>query len=275
VSWPAATRAQARFLGNLRRARERRESGCCLVEGATLLGEALGAGLTPRLIAVADDLPEPELDLVRRAERAGAEVVGVSARSAERLSDREHARGLLAAVPLPPSWTGALPENGPVLAIVLCGLQDPGNVGTLLRSARAFGAAVVLATPGSADPFGPKVVRASAGASLHVPTAESPWESLGEVARRSRLAIAAARPPSAGAGPAIETLPDRCLLLLGHETQGLPELRGATTVSVPHEPCVESLNVAMAGSILMAGWYRARRGPRSGPGDATPGGGSR
>ena len=82
-------------------------------------------------------------------------------------------KGLDAAVPQPPRWDGQLARTGPALLVALCGLQDPGNVGTLLRSARAFGAAAVLLTEGSADAFGPKVVRASAGAALWLPTAET------------------------------------------------------------------------------------------------------
>jgi TrmH family RNA methyltransferase len=262
MSWPPATAAQVELLSDLRLPKGRREQGCCLVEGEILLGEALGADLVPRLVAVGPGLPESAQRLLQRAAERGASVVTLTERGARRLSDREQAPGLLAAAPLPPPWDGTLPDAGPALVVGLCGLQDPGNVGTLLRSALAFGASAALLLPGTADAFGPKVVRASAGAALRLPVSEVETEALLRLAQSQRLRPVAAQPPrSAGAppGPAAAQLPERCLLLLGHETRGVPALAGLEPASVPHEPAVESLNSAMAGSILMADWYRQRR----------------
>jgi len=261
VSLVPATRAQLAALADLREASGRRASGRLLVEGPTLLLEALAAGLLPALVAAEDPPADGAREALERARAAGAPLVGVSARDAARISDREHARGLLAAVPQPRAWDGVLPAVGPVLVLALCGLQDPGNAGTLLRSARAFGAAAVLFVPGSADPFGPKVVRASAGAALRVPLGAAETSALPALARRHGLRLLAAQPPRADAGPgsAHGAPPARCLLLLGHETRGVPGLPDAEPAVVPHEPGVESLNVAMAGSILLADWYRAHR----------------
>ncbi len=278
---PPATRAQVADLLALRTARDRRELGRCLVEGATLLAEALDAGLQPALVAAGPDLPEAAQAVLARARAAGAPVVALDRRAADRLSDREHAPGLLAAVPLPPPWDRSLPASGPALVLALCGLQDPGNVGTLLRAAQAFGARACIVAPGTADPFGPKVVRASAGAALRLPLLALGADEIAELARGASLALRAAVHPRAlpaglaagGAGGAGRggsgghdggagdgaSLPERCLLLLGHETRGVPALAGATPVCVPQEPGVESLNVAVAGAILLADWYRARR----------------
>lgn len=255
------TRAELQQLERLQRRKDRRESGLCLVEGPLLLREALAAGLVPELVAAEEDLQGAALDVVARAAAAGARIVTVEARAAARVSDREHARGLLAAVPQPERFdiedAHAVPADGPVLVLLLAGLQDPGNVGTLLRSARAFGAAGCLCTEGTADPFGPKVVRASAGAALHLPTTSATLEQGTDLARRFELTVAVAVPPREGAGGPGSDVPSRCLLVLGHETRGAPDVNG-TPVSVAHEPAVESLNVAMAGSVLMAGWYGRR-----------------
>ncbi|HTE05811.1 MAG TPA: RNA methyltransferase [Planctomycetota bacterium] len=295
--WPQASRAQLAALEELRSGAGRRAAGACLVEGELLLAEALAAGLAPRLVAVAPGLAGHAV--VEAARAAGASIVSLGQRRAERLSDREHAPGLLAAVPLPAAWDGRPPADGPALVVALCGLQDPGNVGTLLRSARAFGAAGCLALPGTADAHGPKVVRASAGASFTVPAAAVELAALPELAQRHGLTLVAAVSPraepsapragfeSSRAEPAppglaavspraasardvipapaavatapLAELPERCLLLLGHETRGVPELPGCATASVPQEPGVDSLNVAVAGSILMSLWYRSRR----------------
>lgn len=259
MSLPPATRAQLAELAGLREAAGRRESGRLLVEGPRLLLEALDAGLVPALVAAEDPPDAGAREALARARAAGAPVVRVAARDAARVSDREHARGLLAAVPQPQPWDGALAADGPALLLALCGLQDPGNVGTLLRSARAFGAAAVLLLPGSADPFGPKVVRASAGAALRVPLAATQAADLAGLARRHGLRLLASAPPRTGSGGSPAPPPARCLLLLGHETRGVPGIEGALPAVVPHGSGVESLNVAMAGSILLADWYRAHR----------------
>lgn len=279
VTDPPITKAQTTLLADLLSAPGRRREACCLVEGATLLGEALAVGLVPRLVAVAPAAARGAHGVVEAARAAGAPVVTLSERAAARVSDREHAPGLLAAVPLPAPWPGPPLPAGPALLVALCGVQDPGNAGTLLRSALAFGAAALLVTPGSADPFGPKVVRASAGASLRVPCAATDVEGLAALAVAARLALCAATPPrpagegvpanGSGGGSRAGTgggaaggLPSRCLLALGHETRGVPPLQGARPVSVPQSRAAESLNVAMAGSVLMAGWYAAHRASR-------------
>ncbi len=102
-------------------------------------------------------------------------------------------------------------------------------------------------------------MRASAGAALRLPVASA---DIGELAGRAgalQLALVAAAPPRPERRAPRWAPPARCLLLLGHETRGVPELPGAALAVVPHEPGVESLNVAMAGSILLADWYRAHR----------------
>lgn len=258
-----ATRAELAGLRDLSRAAVRRERGTCLVEGATLLGEALAAGCRPRLVAWAEDGPAPDGSLLERAAAAGAQLVQAPAERLVKLADRRHGPPLLAEVDRPaPADPSCLPASGPALVVVLCGLQDPGNVGTLLRSSRAFGAAVLLALPGTADPWGPKVVRASAGSCFGLPLARlDDAAALGDWSGPAGLETCRAEPPGPDAGPPPagdgSLLPERCLLLLGHETRG-PSGAGRA-VAVPQEPAVDSLNVAMAGSILLADWYRAWR----------------
>ena len=259
--FPAATKAELVQLRSLREGAGRRATGECLVEGERALGEALAAGAVVRHVAVESRLVDAPV--VARALAAGGRVTLADSQRLQRVSDRGHAPGLVAAVEIPPAWSvAAMPGDGPALVIGLCGLQDPGNVGTIVRSALAFGAAGLLLAPGTADPFGPKVVRATAGAVFELGIGrvdnDDAWEA---TARAASLDVTAAAAPNQAEGDGAASLPSRCLLLLGHETRGVP-VAGVRAVTIAHEPAAESLNVAMAGAILMSRWYDAARARR-------------
>ncbi len=133
--------------------------------------------------------------------------------------------------------------------VVLAGVSDPGNAGTVIRSAAAAGAAGVLLTPGSVDPTNPKVVRASAGALFALPVA--PVEDL------STLGLTTVGAVAGGLSPDAVDLSGAVALVLGGEASGLPEDQVFDTeVALPLEGGVESLNVAMAATVLL---YEARR----------------
>ena len=93
---------------------------------------------------------------------------------------------------------------------------------------------------------------------LRLPVAACAIEDLPALAERHALTLAAAVPPSRASSGSHARLPERSLLVLGHETRGVPALPGAAEVCIPQEPSVESLNVAAAGAVLMAGWYAGR-----------------
>ena len=165
----------------------------------------------------------------------------------------------IAALVEPPcfSLTFLLQQPAPLL-LVLAGLQDPGNVGTLLRSAEAFAAQGVLLLPGTASPWNPKALRASAGSAFRVPTlAVSEQEMLAWCAQHGIAAIATV----ARGGQAVSALPlaQSTALLVGNEGAGLPHSllsAAAYRVTIPTPGGVESLNAAIAGSLLL---YEAAR----------------
>jgi TrmH family RNA methyltransferase len=141
-------------------------------------------------------------------------------------------------------------------AVVLAGLADPGNVGTILRSADAAGADAVVLTEGSVDVFNPKVVRASAGALFRVPVVvDVPPAQLGALGVPLLGAVAAGGVPYD-----VAPLDRPCALLLGSEAHGLPDgLALDGLVSIPHVGRAESLNVAMAATVLCFEVARRRR----------------
>ena len=137
-------------------ARYRRETGLFVIEGARLVAECLAAGVLPETLLYTESLAS---DLPQAFRAKGVAPVLVSDPVMQAAGDTRSPQGILAAVP---QSTYAVPEKVS-FAVVLDGVRDPGNVGTILRTASAAGADVVLLAPGCADPFSPKVVRAGMG----------------------------------------------------------------------------------------------------------------
>jgi RNA methyltransferase, TrmH family len=138
------------------------------------------------------------------------------------------------------------------IAVALDGVQDPGNVGTIVRLAAAFDAAGVLLLPGCADAFGPKAIRSSAGAVLHVPVAEVTYDEL--------IGAGVALVATAMSGQAIDPPARDAVLVFGNEGAGVSEelLRRSALLAIPMTGRVESLNVASSAAILLARSYVLR-----------------
>lgn len=138
------------------------------------------------------------------------------------------------------------------VAVALDAVQDPGNVGTIVRLAAAFDCSGVLLLPGCADPFGPKAIRSSVGAVLNVPIANATATELID----SGLPLFAAAMHGAPAAPPAR----EAILLFGNEGQGVSEelLRRSTLLSIPMSGRVESLNVASSAAILLSRSFSAR-----------------
>jgi TrmH family RNA methyltransferase len=170
----------------------------------------------------------------------------------------EQPQGIAALVHPPAFSMEALFAGTAPLILVLAGLQDPGNVGTLLRSAEAFGATGVLLLPGAANPWNPKALRASAGSAFRVPALNATEPEALNLFDRHRIpAIAAV----ARSGIAVTKAPlaGPCALLIGNEGVGLSKIlvsaaKHRVTITTPGN--VESLNAAIAGSLLL---YEASR----------------
>lgn len=155
--------------------------------------------------------------------------------------------GIAAEVTLPPS--GNLLHKKSIL--VLDALSDPGNVGTLLRTALALGWEGVFLTPGTADPFSEKAIRAAKGASFLLPLQAGSIKELEEIAKKNKAHLYVADLEGENVCSFNPLRP--CLLILGNESQG-PSLwarKNGKAISIPMEKKMESLNVASAGAILM------------------------
>jgi len=272
------SRAREKLLARLASRRTREREGLVLVEGPRAVAVALEAGARIRFVLLADDLPAelPEslsrtLDAIRAA---GIEEVGVPAADLARHADTQTPQGILAVVEEPASSLADLlapaASAPPALVLVLDRIQDPGNAGTLIRAAAAFGAVGVVALDGTVDPWNPKVVRSSAGEAFRLPVIRESWDAFDAWRRQHGVPLHVAdaggldvRTFSLGRrAPATDPATHLEALLIGNEGAGpRPEALASadTMLALPLASGVESLNAAMAGSILL--WALGPGGP--------------
>jgi TrmH family RNA methyltransferase len=222
------------------------------IEGEHLIAEALRSGFELETVF----LRQGSESVLQRPSLAGlspAEVVVLSAAVFASAVDTGSPQGIAAMLKL---REPSVKSSGPVL--VLEDLQDPGNLGTLLRSAEAFGASRVMVTPGTVNQWNPKVMRASAGSVFRVAVVREPLQQIAAQLAQLEADIYAA---VAKGDDAISLLATRfvadCALLVGNEGAGLSAEALALAQHRVHIPCaVESLNAAVAGSTLL---YEAMR----------------
>jgi RNA methyltransferase, TrmH family len=239
-----------------RRGRERR--GLALAEGVRLVEEGLAAGIPIRGAAVS-----PALEATLRGKTLKAALLEREIRieeyteaELEALADTEHPQGVVAVIE-PKRWSlSDIRMLAGTTAVVLDGVQDPGNVGTILRTALGLGATGVIALKGTADLTNSKVIRSAMGASFHLPAVPATPDEFVAWAKLQRAEIWIAE----GSGEPAERLPgpraDRSpvALVFGNEGAGISSvLESAATrrVAIPLAQRVESLNVAVAAGILL------------------------
>lgn len=244
---------RVKTLSALHSAKGRSKSGLFLVEGPHLLQEALATGAETAFCLLADDWPEKWAQAGEAAKRQ-VPCYFATARVMGHVGTTESAPQAVAAVRMWPVDAGRLELNDDALVALLFGVQDPGNLGTTLRTAAAAGASALVTAGASADFFNPKVVRATAGALFRLPLAQTnnPAEFARECASRGYQVCAAV--PRSGAHYHSLDYRTPTVFVLGTEAHGLPEdLLGACThrVTIPMAPGLESLNVAVCAGILL------------------------
>jgi TrmH family RNA methyltransferase len=223
-----------------------------LVEGIRAVRELLTAPVEVRFAVISPRLLELTGGerLVEELEGAGIEAVEVSDGELRELAGTESPQGVLALCSEPPALE---PETVPPGArlLLLDAVQDPGNVGTLVRTAAAFGVAGVGVLEGTVDPWSPKVVRASAGSSFRVPMGRWTWRRAEQLVRDRGLALFVG--DSEGADVRKMDPSGGWALVVGNEGSGVRSevLAAGTPVSIPMPGGVESLNAGVAGAILL------------------------
>lgn len=248
----------------LRERKERQRQGRFLVEGTKLLAMALEAGARPREVFFCPAQADPAArELAEALQAAGGALVPVSPAVMESLAERQAAEGVLATFDLFEARLGDLRLGDPALVVVLDRLQDPGNLGTLIRTADAVGAAAAVLIEPCVDPFDPKVVRGSMGSLFHVPVVRT--ANVGGLFAwlRAQGVLLVGAHPRQGAAWGEGVWQRRTALVLGSEAHGLSAdvaVHVAAWARLPIVGRAESLNVAVAGGVLMYAWLRSQGG---------------
>ena len=236
----------------------RLSGGLVAIEGEHMLYEAVRSGMMLKTIFVSERVALPEwvprsVELIELTDEVFSSVV-----------DTQSPQGI-AAMLIPPTRTlddALAKSNNPALVVIAVGLQDPGNLGTLIRSAEAFGASAVLATQGTVSGWNQKAMRASAGSIFRVPLIPvTPADVVTLKARGLKLFAAVADGPERpdGLSTVDANLTQPCALMIGNEGAGISEewlSLADARITIPTPGHVESLNAAIAGSLLL---YEASR----------------
>ena len=226
-----------------------------MVETPKLVLEAFESDLVVDSVIVPSDV-HPDPDIAEACDASGAKLFALDADAFAKLADARTPQPALAVLEVPSLDVDDRFSGNDAKLLVLVDVSDPGNVGTLIRTAEAAGCAGVIVTSTTADVFSPKVVRSSAGSILRVPVGEVDIAELpGVLDQLGALAVATAMDGKPLDDVAIER-GRSVAIMLGAEAHGLdPEVAASAdlTVAIPMHGKVESLNVAVAGAILLYG----------------------
>jgi RNA methyltransferase, TrmH family len=250
-----------KLVRSLGRRAGRRQERAFVVEGVRAVGDAIAAGAAPTHLLLREGGPAPG-DLPFSLARQTAFRILAPALFDE-LSDTVHPQGVLAVFPLPER---PIPRPRAPLYLIVAGLRDPGNLGTLLRAAAGAGATAALLSRGTVDPFNPKVVRAAMGAHFRLPIHDLDAAAI-ELVRETAALRAVARVEG---GPPHDALDWRqpAALIVASETGAEDDVAADlanVAVSIPMAPGVESLNAGVACAVVLFEAARQRRrGPRRG-----------
>ena len=239
---------KVKLVRNLQARRSARETeGLFVVEGVRLAEEAARAAAAPRLVLHTGGLDARGQAALEQLAARGAQVESVSSEVLAAASDTQTPQGLLAVVPIAP----LLMPARLTLVLVLDGLGDPGNLGTILRTADAGGVEAVFLAPGTVDAYNPKVVRAAMGAHFHLPILAAGWDELARRLAGLELWLVEAR-----AGLAYHQVDWRrpSALVIGSEAAGPSAAArrvAPKSVGIPMPGRAESLNAAIAAAVLI------------------------
>jgi TrmH family RNA methyltransferase len=244
---------------DLKRRKARERQGLFVAEGVRSVEELLRSPLLVRGALIATGVADSDRGaaLIDRLRSANIPTDEVSPHEFESASETESPQGVLAIAEVPSLGLDSLPAAEWMRLLVLDAVQDPGNVGTIVRTAAALGVTATFSLPGTVDLWNAKVVRSGMGAHFHHPCLSGTWDELDSFRRNRGIDLWAA---DAG-GQSVDELeaPPNLAIVVGNEGAGLSSSarsRASRVIALPIAAAVESLNVAVATGIIL---YELRR----------------
>jgi TrmH family RNA methyltransferase len=244
---------------DLRRRKARERHSLFVAEGIRAVEELLRSPLAVRGALITQALGDTPRGaaLIAQLDRREIPTDEVAEADFETAAETESPQGILAIGPVPDTSLVSLPVSEPLRLLILDAIQDPGNVGTILRTAAALGINATISLPGTVDLWNAKVVRSAMGAHFHHFCLTATWDEIDAFRRQHGVVIWGAD----AAGDSVEQVepPRRLGLVVGNEGAGLSSnsrTRADRLVALPISAAVESLNVAVATGILL---YELRR----------------
>lgn len=237
------------------RSRERHEQSAFLAEGVRLVEEALATSWPFRFALYSGGLSGRGQKLVEKIKGTGCEVEEVAPNLLQSISETETAQGIVAVLSLVDLPMPASPN----FLLILDQIRDPGNIGTLIRTAAAAGVQAIILSPETTDAFAPKVVRAGMGAHFRLPIYTLDWQEIQRICKQANLQVFLA--DMAGQSCWKTDLSAPLALIVGGEAKGASQeakKMANTFVRIPMPGRLESLNAAVAGAVLMFEVIRQR-----------------
>lgn len=244
----------------LRDRKAREETGFFVVEGVRLAEEALSHSLIlPHMVVTSPNLSVRGKTLLQQKVMGSTELIEIPEDVMDRLSDTETAQGVLLVLP---QKIEPLPQHSN-LVVILDQVRDPGNMGTILRSAAAAGVGAVFTAPGSVDPFNPKVVRAGMGAHFHMPIIQADWQLIKKYCKEDQTPPLDVFLAEAENGESMwyMNLVSPLALIIGSEARGSgaeAQNLADKRICIPMPGKFESLNAGVAASLLLYEVIRQR-----------------
>jgi TrmH family RNA methyltransferase len=241
------------------RPRTRRKERKIALEGVRLLSDAVERGYKPEFVFY--EPGSADYDLIARLQERGFELLPVNTEVMAHMSATDHPAGVLGVFPLPVPHLPRKPA--PRRVLILDNVRDPGNLGTILRTAAAAGVQVAILSPGCADPYNPKALRGGMGAHFRLPVVEATWEEIAGYCAPLKVYLAD------GAGQTDYDTVDwtaAWALVIGSEAHGLSAEATALSeqrVRIPMAAHTESLNAAMAAAVILFEAGRQARAARA------------
>jgi TrmH family RNA methyltransferase len=240
---------KVKYVRSLYRRRVRYRERHFVIEGVRSVEEALRAGIVPALVFYSEGvnaIPGGR-ELLAEIQGKGATAFAVSEKVMKAMADTVSPQGILAVVPL----VELEPPPSPSLVLVVDRLRDPGNLGTILRSANAAGAEQVILAPKTVDPYNPKVVRGAMGAHFRLPIVALSWPEIAGALTGVQILLADARAEQAYYQ--VDWSQPSALIIGGEAHGASQEARelAATTIAIPMHGGTESLNATVAASVIL------------------------